>query len=142
MTSQHRKRRGRASETAVAWFLRPWFPYARAANSGAPGVDVDETPGLAIEIKARAKLDLPAWLRQAKRNAGAQQPLLIIRLNGQGTDHVEDWPVVLTLGDFMRLWEDRLPEHGSVDRVGRMNETIRQQLQEGNYGDQRTTGEL
>lgn len=101
-----RKRRGRESEHLVAARMRALWPLAEAVGSGAPGVDVKHTPGYAVEVKARGGLDLPAWMRQARKNAGNDCPVLVIRLNGQGPATIGDWPVVLTLDDFLRLVRD------------------------------------
>lgn len=105
--SQSRKRRGRETELLVAQHLRDHgFPHAHATSASAGGVDIDGTPGLAIECKARRGLDLPAWLRQADRNAGGMLPLLVVRLTGQGRETVGQFPVVLTLDQFLGVWHD------------------------------------
>lgn len=98
-----RKERGRRTEHLIAAHLRPLFPHCRAVNSGAPGADLEETPGIAFEIKARARLDLPAWLRQTSRNAGQQLPILIIRPNGMGEASVGQWAAVVTLDHLTQL---------------------------------------
>ncbi len=74
--------------------------------SRGPGVDLVETPGAAVEIKARANLAIPAFIKQAKANAGQQMPVLILRLNGQGPASIDDWPVVVRMADFIELWRD------------------------------------
>ena len=98
-----RKRRGRESEILVAEHLRALFPYARAANSGARGCDVQETPAVAVEVKSRRGLDLPGWLRQAHRNGHGALPLLVIRPDGMGPASVGSWAAVVTLDDLLEL---------------------------------------
>lgn len=98
-----RKVRGRRSEKVVAERLRVLYPYAHAVNSSAPGPDILETPGMAVEVKARRGLDLVGWLRQARRNAGRHLPVLVVRGDGQGEATVDDWAVVLRLADFIDL---------------------------------------
>lgn len=106
--SQSRKRRGRQTELLLAAHFRAnGFPHARAVNSGASGSDLEETPGLAVEVKARANLNLKAALAQAAKNAdGHSLPIVITRLNGQGPETIGDWPVILRLADFLDLWWD------------------------------------
>jgi hypothetical protein len=100
-----RKSRGRETERLVAERLRSIWPHAHATAPGAPGPDVNETPGYAIEVKARRGLNLPEWMRQASRHSAAHggTPLLIVRLDGQGPASVDDWPVVMRLADFIDL---------------------------------------
>ncbi len=99
-----RKARGADTERRVAEYLRTIWPHACVTRG--PGVDVENTPGAAIEIKARANLAIPAFIRQAKANAGQQMPVLVLRLNGQGPASIDDWPVVVRLADFVDLWRD------------------------------------
>jgi len=43
-------------------------------------------------------------MKQAAKNAGpGEMPVLITRLNGQGEETVNDWPVVLRFEDFLAL---------------------------------------
>jgi hypothetical protein len=103
MSNASRKARGRRTELVLVERLRTLFPNAAQVNSAASGADILNTPGLAIEVKARRGLDLPAWMRQAAKNAKpGEMPVLITRLNGQGEEWVEDWPVILGFGDFLR----------------------------------------
>ena len=100
-----RKSRGRETERLVADRLRSIWPHAYATAPGAPGPDVNETPGYAVEVKARRGLNLPEWMRQASRHSQARGgvPLLVVRLDGQGPASVDDWPVVMRLADFIDL---------------------------------------
>lgn len=107
MTVETRRRRGRESEHAVADFLRRnGFPYAQPVGAGAPGCDITGTPGLAVEVKARRRLDIRASLRQSRRNSGHLLPIVVARLDGQGPADVGEWPVILTMRDFLSLWSD------------------------------------
>lgn len=58
-----------------------------------------------VDRKSRA-MAIPAFIRQAKANAGQQMPVLVLRLNGQGPASIDDWPVVVRLADFVDLWRD------------------------------------
>ena len=101
-----RKARGSATERIVSERLKVLWPFNNVVRG--PGPDLVETPGFAVEIKARTRLDLPEWMRQAKRHSAKHGgiPLLIIRLNGQGPASVDDFPVVMRLGDFIELVRD------------------------------------
>lgn len=103
-----RKARGRATERLVADRLRVIWPHAYATAPSAPGPDINETPGAVIEVKARANVALPAFMRQAAAHAknSSLLPLLVLRLNGQGPASVDDFPVVMRLADFIGLWAD------------------------------------
>jgi hypothetical protein len=99
-----RKARGSESQNVVAaWFARRGFPYALAAGAGRPGRDITGMLALAPEVKARAKFDPLAWVRQARANAGPDLPFVVFRCNGQGPTTVADWPVLLRLEDFTAL---------------------------------------
>ncbi len=99
-----RKARGANTERLVAERLRTIWPHCNVSRG--PGPDLVETPGASCEIKARANLAIPAFIKQAKANAGQQMPVLILRLNGQGPASIDDWPVVVRMADFIELWRD------------------------------------
>ncbi len=105
--SQSRKRRGRDTERLIAdYWQRHGWTYAEAVGAGSPGTDLTGTPGCAVEIKARTGLNLGAWMKQARKNAGHMLPVLILRLNGQGETALDEFPVVLRHDDFMVLLKD------------------------------------
>lgn len=99
--SQSRKRRGRDSERIVQRFWLPWFPRARVVPASLPGADLTGTGRFAVEVKARNRLDIGAWMKQAASRPGL--PVLIIRLNMTGESSVSCWPVVIPHWLFMRL---------------------------------------
>lgn len=105
MTAQTRKRRGRASEQAVAAAMRAdGWPYAEPVGAGRAGADVTGTPGLSLEVKARRGLNLGAWLGQAVRQADhGEVPILVVRLDGQGPGSVDQWPAVVPFDVLRRL---------------------------------------
>jgi hypothetical protein len=104
MPSQSRKHRGRQSEHIVADYLRErGWPFAEAVGAGRPGSDITGTPDLAVEVKARRNLNIAETLRQAEANAHGRLPFAVIRLDGQGPASIDDWPVVVRFGEFVRL---------------------------------------
>lgn len=101
--TQSRKHRGYATERLVSERVRDLWPFNHVVRGQGP--DLTETPGYSVEIKARRGLNLPDWMRQAARHSASHGgiPLLILRLDGQGPTTVDDFPVVLRLGDFIDL---------------------------------------
>lgn len=102
--SAARKARASATQTHIAeWFARRGFPFATDAGAGRNGRDILGMVGLALEVKARRDLSLPAWLRQAQDYADGDLPAVIHRPDGFGPARVADWPVTMRLEDFTRL---------------------------------------
>ena len=88
------------------------FVFAKSTGSGRSGVDVENTPGLAIEVKAWAEVSPRPWLKQAETNADGNLPFVVFRVNGQGEANVGEWGVMLTLDHMTDLLRDAdyLPE--------------------------------
>lgn len=106
--AQSRKHRGYATQRLIAtrWRANGIAPYAKAVGAGEQGNDILDVPGLAVEIKARDSVTLPAALKQARSDAGVgDMPIVVWRHNGQGESSMEDWTVTMTLADFEKLWE-------------------------------------
>lgn len=83
--TQHRKHRGMRSQLLVAEHLRAnGWPHASSAGAGRNGVDILETPDIAVEVKARAGLDPLAWVKQAEKDADGRLPFCVFRPNGMG----------------------------------------------------------
>lgn len=100
-----RVRRGRRTQDVVAEYLKAWFPFARSTPASVPGPDIQETPGMCVEVKARRGFNPKAALEQAERNAGGQLPVAVLRLDGQGED-ASRYIACLWLKDFMDVWGD------------------------------------
>jgi hypothetical protein len=99
-----RKARGMKTQALVAeWLATRGFPFATDAGAGRQGRDILNTIGLAIEVKARRDLSLPAWLRQAVKTAAGDIPAVIHRPDGFGEASMADWPVTMRLEDWTRL---------------------------------------
>jgi hypothetical protein len=99
-----RVRRGRKSQELVADRIRHLYPDAKGVPASLPGKDVLHTPGMAIEVKATASVTLPAWLRQARKNAlPGDLPVAIYRPNGAGPESIDDWGAVIPFGNLVEL---------------------------------------
>lgn len=106
------RRKGTAAETAVVDYLhvtgRPHVE-RRAANGNSDRGDIAGIPGVVLEVKSGARLELPAWLKETeveRVNDDAAYGLLIVKPKGVGTTRVADWPVVLPLSAAVRLLKE------------------------------------
>ena len=103
------RRKGTNAESAVVDHLRSaGWPHAerRALNGSKDRGDIAGMPGVVLEVKSGARLELPAWLRETETervNDGADYGLLVIKPKGVGTARTADWPVVLPLSAVLRL---------------------------------------
>jgi hypothetical protein len=102
-TTATRKRRGAETQNLVAAVFRTLFPYAESAGAGRNGRDVLSTPGVAVEVKARRDWSPIAWLRQVAGFGEGDLPMVVVRPDGLGPAHIDEWPCVMRLGDAMRL---------------------------------------
>ena len=104
MTSASRKQRSRETEAVVAERLQEVFPGAARIPASLPGNDILNTPGHAIECKARRDLRLVEWLRQVGRRAKDDElPVVIHRPDGFGPATVDDWPVTMPMWAYIEL---------------------------------------
>lgn len=100
-----RTRRGADTQRLVAgYFAARGWRWCTDAGAGRSGRDLLNTPGLAVEVKARRDLSLPKWLRQAAGTAeDGEVPLVVHRPDGFGPSSIDDWPMTLRLADAVRL---------------------------------------
>jgi hypothetical protein len=108
VTSQSRKHRGYKSQDIVAEYLaKHGFPYAMSTGAGRTGTDVTGVIGHDIEVKARRGFNVMAAMRQqAERAAEGVLSWAVLRQDGQGPASIAEWPVVITLGQFVELLRD------------------------------------
>jgi len=101
--SQSRKYRGFKTERVVSEYLSQWWPGAAVQRGN--GTDIVNIPMIDFEVKARSKLDFPAWLRQVSKRAEkhGDLPIIVSRLNGQGESDVGGYLACLTLADLVQL---------------------------------------
>lgn len=106
------KRRGTAAETAVVRYLQAHgYPYAerRALRGNADCGDVAGVPGVALEVKDEARVDLPGWLDEATREAvNARAGLGVVIRRRRGRPDVGEWFAVLRVSDLLRLLDPEL----------------------------------
>lgn len=106
------RKKGTAAESVVVEHIRAaGWPHAerRAANGTTDRGDIAGIPGVVLEVKSGARLELPAWLKETeveRVNDGAAYGLLIVKPKGVGTTRVGDWPVVLPLSAAVRLLKE------------------------------------
>ena len=65
MPNKSRKVRGRRTELVVATYFQQFWGRAEAVSSGASGSDIKHLP-FDVEVKARAKFDPLAFIKQLK----------------------------------------------------------------------------
>ena len=103
MSGKSSQRKGRDAERELAEVLRGYGFTAEPGRTLSYGQepDVYGLPGLHLEVKRCERLQLPAWIKQAERDAkrfddGA--PAVIFRQSRQ------PWRVCMRLDDFMRFY--------------------------------------
>jgi hypothetical protein len=71
MTSASKAKGSQAERDVVNW-LKQWFPYAdrRLAGATLDKGDISGIPGVTIEIKNHAKMDLAGWLEELSTEMG------------------------------------------------------------------------
>lgn len=78
------KAKGTTAEREVVRYLQQWWPAAerRALSGNKDKGDVAGVPGVVIEVKAAARLELAAWRRETlaeQENALAHCSLLVVK---------------------------------------------------------------
>lgn len=106
------RRKGTDAETAVVDYLHATgWPHAerRAFNGSKDRGDIAGIPGVILEVKSGARLELPIWLRETETervNDGAAYGLLVVKPKGIGATRVAEWPVVLPLTAVLQLLQE------------------------------------
>lgn len=97
-----RNKGNRAMLAVVRWFHANGFPYAAKRSAGENGDDILEGfPGISIEVKDQARLNLAGWVDQSRSQAG-DRPAIVIHKRAGKTD-VGQWYVTMTVADFARV---------------------------------------
>lgn len=85
------RRKGNEAPDWVADYLRPWYPDACKTPNGRPGRDLENTLGIAVEVKTAAEWRPLQWRRQAERYpTPGELPLLVYFPPGFGERAVGD----------------------------------------------------
>jgi hypothetical protein len=112
--TNHRRTRGFATERLVADYLREWWPYATVGRGADPSGDILNISGIDLEVKAVAKFQPLAWLRQsrARTTKNGNLGVVVLRCNGQGTN-VSEYAALLPFSALVELLRkadyDRIP---------------------------------
>jgi hypothetical protein len=98
-----RAKGNRAPDWIAAW-LRPWFPDAEKTPNSRQGRDIENTPGLAIEIKTGAEWRPNAWMKQAAGYAADGELAVLVYLPpGMGETRVREAMAIVPLRRLMPL---------------------------------------
>ena len=97
--------RGYESQRIVAEYFREHgFPYAQPAGSGRTGTDITGVIGVDVEVKARRGIQVSAAMKQLReRQQDGLLPVAVLRLDGQGPSHIDDWPAIVPLSVLLDL---------------------------------------
>lgn len=103
--SSSRVQRGYQSQRFVAEYFRTHgWPYAQPAGSGRSGTDITGVIGVDIEVKARRGIKIAEAMKQLRdRHKDGTLPVAILRLDGQGESHMDEWPAIVPLRIFIDL---------------------------------------
>ena len=88
------KAKGSGAERDVVKYLKQWFPYVdrRLAGATLDKGDVSGIPGVTIEIKNHAKMDLAGWLTElATEMANDKAWTGVVWHKRKGRGSPEDW---------------------------------------------------
>ncbi len=94
MSGAMSRRKGSAAERAVVNYLRSnGWPHAERKGTGFPGADVAELgPGLELEVKNHARIELAAWVDQlTDAMAATDADMGAVIVKRAGTTNVADW---------------------------------------------------
>lgn len=102
MSGRKSRSKGAKGENDVAKILKGYGFEASRNRIGVTAQDIlHDVPGVHIEVKRAERLELPAWLRQAERDApDGHAPAVVFRKNS------EPWRIVVPLNHYLDLQYD------------------------------------
>lgn len=105
MTGAMSRNKGeRAMRAVVDWLRSNGHPYASKRGAGDHGDDiVDGIPGISIEIKDHARMELAAWIDQALEQSMGRPAVVVHKRRGRS--NAGEWYATTTLADFARIVE-------------------------------------
>ena len=100
------KAKGAGAERDVVAYLKEWFPYVdrRLAGATLDKGDVSGIPGVTIEIKNHAKMDLAGWLTELATemaNDKAWTGVVVHKRKGKGSP--ADWYATMPVHVWVEL---------------------------------------
>lgn len=104
MSGKASRDKGKRAEQAVAKWLRAngWHAITtRAASGMQKGDDLQTNTGVSWEVKDHSRMELAAWLDQARSNAGDKPAVVIAKRRGKGSPG--EWYAVMSGSDLLRL---------------------------------------
>lgn len=96
--------KGQRAAGWVADYLRPWWPTAEKLPNGRSGADIDNTPGVAFEVKT-GTVWREAWLKQAAKYRGKIK-ILVYLPPGCGEANVANAQMIMPMHVGMQLLAD------------------------------------
>jgi len=100
MNGTNRRAKGMAGqrEAAAAWTAATGLPARNGGQSGmVGGMDMDQPAAVRIEVKRQETLAIPAWCRQAAKDAG-HLPWVVLHRRSR-----EPWRVTLNLDQLQAV---------------------------------------
>ena len=104
------KAKGRETENAFVGFLQEngvTNAERRRLTGSKDQGDITGWPGVCVEVKSGAKLDIARWIRELDAEiTNSQADIGFIAVRPKGKPDPREWFVVLTAPDLMRLMND------------------------------------
>jgi hypothetical protein len=98
--------KGNVAPAWVAEFVRPWWPDAEKTPNSRSGRDLENTPGVAFEVKTGAEWRPYAWMAQAAGYAAPGELALLVYLPPKlGKARVGEAMAILPLRELLPLAE-------------------------------------
>jgi len=98
--------RGNRAAAWVAAYLTAWWSLAEKTANGRPGADIQNTPGVAFEVKTGATWR-SQWIEQAAGyGLNGNLPVVVYLPPGMGEKSVHNAQAVMPLHVLMQLLED------------------------------------
>lgn len=113
MSSAAKRKGSQAERDVVAWLKTNGYKYAdrRLAGATLDKGDISGVPGVTIEIKNHAKLDLAGWTAELEiemKNDGAWTGVVLHKRKGKG--NVDDWYATMPAKIWIELIKEILNE--------------------------------
>ena len=94
--------KGKAGSRAVTrWLQQNGHPFCAERSVGEDGDDIIGVPGLSIEVKNCARMELAAWIDQSNTQKQGRPGAVIHKR--KGTTDVGKWYVTLEVADLFQL---------------------------------------